>query len=124
MNGHTFEDRVRERRKATIFTVLGYFLMVVAVQAALDYFVLYLAMAWLASQARQIIIGLQAVLTLWSFMAAWNAHRSVKSSLDVLVRDMDPIQKEVFIAAVQQDKEKLLKVIKDRGTNLVGSSKD
>jgi uncharacterized membrane protein len=96
-----FDDKVRQRRKLAGWISFGYAIGDAIITTVIAFFVLWVAMPLMDQQYRTVVCALLGVTNLLSFMAGWNANRVHKSSIDLWIRDADPLELNILKAGIE-----------------------
>jgi hypothetical protein len=105
--GTVFEEKVRRRRVMAVWISFGYALGDAMVTAVIAFFVMWVAMPDMNDRYRAVVCALLGITNLWSFLAGWNANRVHKSSIDLWLKDADPVELDVMVAGALQQKMQL-----------------
>lgn len=102
MSGLSFSQRVVRRWAVSIIIgVMGFFIGMLLVYVMV-FFVVFIAIPLEYAQ-RQIVFTVVAFLTGFMYLFAWAVRGIQNSTIDVIVRDMGPLQKKMLVAQIQED---------------------
>ena len=99
----TFSDRVKRRWIASVlFAIFGFLAVELLVWIVLV-FVLFVALEMPAGSSRSLLIVIVEVLVGLSSMFAYAVRGMQNSSIDVLLRDAGPLERDIIAARIRQE---------------------
>ena len=99
----TFSSRVRRRWIVSIvFAVAGFFALEILVWTMLA-FVVFVALQIEPASARRLLVVVVEFLVGVGYILAWSVRGMQSASLDVLLRDAGPLEREVIKARIEEE---------------------
>lgn len=98
----TFNDRVNRRWRVAIACGIAGFLVMLILTVAILFFTVFVAVP-LADAGLKIVLAVVLFLVASAFGIGWSFRGVYVESIDVIIRNMGPLQKKMLVAAIREE---------------------
>jgi hypothetical protein len=98
----TFNERVNRRWRVATACAISGFLVMLMLTVAILFFTVFVAIP-LEDSGLKIVLAVVLFLVASAFGIGWGFRSAYVESIDVMIRNMGPLQKKMLLAAIQEE---------------------